>query len=177
MEDIILYASRYGTARRYAEALSAQSGLPALRAADAPPLADKRTIVYLGGLYADNVLGLRKAMRGLSLQDGQRLMLVTVGLTDPDAPGAKESIRDSLRRQLPAALFDRAELYHLRGGIDYAALSMGHRALMALMHRSLRGTPPERWTAQDRAVLETYGKQVDFTDFRALAPILAQLRR
>ena len=83
MENIILYGSKYGSTRRYAEALAEKTGIPAVRYEDAPGLSDKKTIVYLGGLYAGGVLGLSKTMRGFSLRDGQKLILVTVGLADP----------------------------------------------------------------------------------------------
>ena len=49
MEHIILYGSKYGSTRQYAEALSRQTGIPALRYQDAPNLSDKKTIIYLGG--------------------------------------------------------------------------------------------------------------------------------
>ena len=61
------------------------------------------------------------------------------------------------------------------GAIDYQKLSPGHRAAMALLYQSLRKTPPEKQTAEDQALVETYGKRVDFVDFSALSPILEAL--
>ena len=83
MSDIILYGSKYGSTRRYAIALSEQTGIPAIEYSHAPALSDKRVIVYLGGLYAGGVLGLAKTLRGLALREEQKLILVTVGLADP----------------------------------------------------------------------------------------------
>ena len=78
---------------------------------------------------------------------------------------------------IPTELLDRAKLFHLRGGIDYQKLSFGHRTMMKLLYQSLRRTPFEKQTAENRAFLETYGKQVDFTDFRALDPIIQAIQR
>ena len=80
MKNIILYGSQYGSTRRYAEKLSEQTGIPAISYKGAPGLSGMKTIIYLGGLYAGGVLGLAKTLRGVSLQDGQKLLLVTVGL-------------------------------------------------------------------------------------------------
>ena len=176
MDQIILYGSQYGSTRRYAEKLSEQSGIPAVSYKDAPALAGKRTIVYLGGLYAGGALGLAKSLRGFSPQAGQKLLLVTVGLADPKAPENREKLRASLQGQLPAALLARAKLFHLRGGIDYQKLSFAHRTVMKLLYHSLRKKPLEQQTAEDLAFLESYGKQVDFTDFAALEPILQAVR-
>lgn len=177
MEHIILYGSQYGSTRRYAVKLSEQTGIPAIRYKDAPDLSGIKTIIYLGGLYAGGVLGLTKTLRSLSLQDGQKLLLVTVGLADPNEPENQDNIRASLQRQLPAGMLDRAKIFHLRGGIDYQKLSFGHRTMMKLLYQSLRRTPLEKQTAENRALIETYGKQVDFTDFSALEPIVWEIQR
>ena len=177
MEPIIVYGSQYGSTRRYAEKLSEQTGIPAVSYKDAPALSDRKAVVYLGGLYAGGVLGLAKTLRSFSLQDGQKLLLVTVGLADPNEPENRDNIRACLQRQLPAELLDRAKLFHLRGGIDYQKLSFGHRTMMKLLYQSLRRTPLEKQTAENRALLETYGRQVDFTNFSDLAPILHEIQR
>ena len=38
-------------------------------------------------------------------------------------------------------------------------------------------TPFEKQTAENRALIETYGKQVDFTDIGALEPIIHEIQR
>ncbi len=177
MKEIILYGSQYGSARRYAEKLSEQTGIPAASYKDAPDLSNMKTIVYLGGLYAGGVLGLVKTLRGFSLRGGQKLLIVTVGLADPNEPENRDNIHASLQRQLPAELLDQAKVFHLRGGIDYQKLSFGHRTIMALLYQSLRRTPLEKQTAENRALIETYGKQVDFTDFGTLEPIIREIPR
>ena len=55
------------------------------------------------------------------------MVIVTVGLADVSDPENIRSIRRSLRRQVPQRVWDRAILFHLRGGIDYSRLSLRHR--------------------------------------------------
>lgn len=177
MKHIIVYGSQYGSTRRYAEKLSEQTGIPAVGYKDVPNLSDMKIIIYLGGLYAGGVLGLAKTLRNFSLQNGQKLILVTVGLADPNEPENQHNIRTSLQKQLPAGLLYQAKIFHLRGGIDYQQLSFGHRTMMKLLYQSLRRTPLEKQTAENRALIETYGKKVDFTDFGALEPIVLEIQR
>ena len=101
MKSVILYGSRYGSARRYAQELSKQTDIPAVSYQEAPPLSKLETIVYIGALYAGGVLGLARTLRSLSLRDGQRLVIVTVGLADPDIPQNRENIRNSLQNRFP----------------------------------------------------------------------------
>ncbi len=175
MENIIVYGSQYGSTRRYAQKLSEQTGIPAVSYKEAPVLSNRKIIVYLGSLYAGGVLGLAKTMRGVSLRSGQRLLIVTVGLADPNEAENQNNIRASLQKQLPSALLDRAKMFQLRGGIDYQRLSFGHRTMLKLLYQSLRKIPPEKQTAENQAFIETYGKQVDFTDFNTLEPIIREI--
>lgn len=176
MKSIILYGSRYGSARRYAQELSKQTDIPAVSYQEAPPLSKLETIVYIGALYAGGVLGLTKTLRRQSFGEHQRLVIVTVGLADPDILQNRENIRNALQKQIPAQLYGRAAVFHLRGAIDYQALSLGHRTMMALLHRSLQKKPAEEWSEEDKALMETYGKQADFVDFASLRPIINEIQ-
>ena len=176
MKSMILYGSHYGSARCYAQKLSEQTGIPAFSYRDAQKPFDLGTIVYLGGLYAGSVPGLKKTLRGLSLQAGQKLVIVTVGLANPEIPKNRENIRRSLQKQLSAGLFETAKIFYLRGALDYPKLSLQHRAMMAMLHRCLKNKPVAQWSDEDRLLMETYGKQVDFVDFDALQPIIEELQ-
>ena len=177
MDGIIVYGTKYGTARRYAEELSRLTGLSAIPCQGFRGLAERNILVYLGALYAGGVLGLKQTMKGLSLWEGQRLIVATVGLADPAEPQNRAHIRAALQKQLPPELLERAVVFHLRGGIDYAVLSPRHRAMMSAMCFSLRRKPARQRSAEDHALLETYGKQIDFTDLSALAPIAGEILR
>ena len=171
MKTIILYGSEYGATRRYAEKLAEQTGLPAVSYEKAGSLAGCEQVVYLGGLYAGGVKGLKKTMK--KLPAGVRLILVTVGLADVQDPKNIENIRRSVRQQVPADILQNAALFHLRGGIDYGKLNFTHKTMMTLLYNHAKKLPPEQQNAETRAMIETFGKQVDFVDLAALRPIAA----
>lgn len=115
MKSVILYGSRYGSARRYAQELSKQTDIPAVSYQEAPPLSKLETIVYIGALYAGGVLGLTKTLRRQSFGEHQRLVIVTVGLADPDILQNRENIRNALQKQIPAQLYGRAAFFPSAG--------------------------------------------------------------
>ena len=170
MQTIILYGSEYGTTKRYADELSRLTGLPAVSYEKAGSLAGCEQVVYLGGLYAGGVKGLKKTVKKLPAD--VRLILVTVGLADVQDPKNIENIRRSVRQQVPADILQNAEIFHLRGGIDYSKLSFTHKTMMKLLYNHARKLPPEKQTAETRAMIETFGTQVDFVDFSALEPVI-----
>ena len=90
---------------------------------------------------------------------------------DPALPENVRNIRASLDRQIPPDVRERTLFYHLRGGIRYDRLSLRHRVMMGMLRQTLLRRPAASLTEEDRLLLETYGKEVDFTDLSALEPI------
>lgn len=175
VNKIILYGSHYGTAKRYAEELSKRTGVPALPFAAAKHINEYDFIVYVGSLYAGGVLGLAKTARNIRSADGKRFIVATVGLADPADAKNTDRIRQGIRRQLPGEVFERAKLFHLRGGIDYSQLSALHRAMMSLVFRKAQRLPESQKTAEVRAMIDTYNRKVSFVDFSALEQIAAEM--
>ena len=173
MKGLIVYGSAYGSARRYAQELARRRGWPCVeyRQVTAKQLQEADCLIYGGGLYAGGVLGLRQTLRRLPDWTGKRLAVFTVGLSDPSQEETHRDIAQGLRRQLPPELCREEDWFFLRGGIDYSRLHLGHRAMMAALAAQLRCRPPKARTAEDQALLDTYGGKLDFVDLDALAPL------
>ena len=159
MDALILYGSRYGSARRYAEALSQKAASP-----PCPLTAQKSLRAFIPWCTSAACTpavcwASKKALRSLRTDGNFRLLLATVGVCDPALPENLENIRASLQKQLPARAlgahkaFSPARRTGLRSAFD------GHRAALTLLKRSLERTPRERWSAEDREFFETYGKK------------------
>ena len=174
MNQIIVYGSEYGTTKRYAEKLSQLSGIDAIGYEDVETLQNYNRIIYLGGLYAGGVKGLKRTVK--LIPPAAKLILVTVGLADVTDPENIRNIRQSVSKQVPAPLLQNTVLFHLRGGIDYSKLRVLHKTMMTLLYNKAKRLSDEKKTAEVRAMIETYNTKVDFVDYHALAPILAQIR-
>ena len=81
----------------------------------------------------------------------------------------------NVKKQLPENICNHASIFHLRGGIDYSCLNLKHRTMMALLYRKAKGLPEEKKTAEVRAMIDTYGKRVDFVDLSSLDPIIREI--
>ena len=172
MNGIILYGSRYGAARQYAQALEERTGLPAVSYAEVRDFGPFDTIVYVGGLYVGKTTGLAKTARRLPT-DHPFLLVATVGLADPANEDNLLSIRESLAKELSPGIFVRTAHVPLRGAIDYQALSTKHRLMMKGLCAILRRQPVTERTADTQALLDSYGNAVSFIDCDTLAPIEA----
>ena len=77
---IIIYGSKYGSTKLYAEQLSAITGIKCVSYKEAEGIQEYGRIIYMGALFAGNVLGLKKFAATITTQE---LIVVTVGLVDP----------------------------------------------------------------------------------------------
>ena len=174
-QTLITYGSQYGSTEHYARKFAACTGFPVLLYREAKHMADYARGVHFGALYAGGVLGLRQIAAQLSPE--AELILVTVGLSDEKNPENIQNIRSVLRRQLPENVFRRAQIFHLRGAIDYGKLSLRHRAMMALLYAKAKGLPAEERNAETQALIETYGKSVSFVDDTTLMELANRIER
>ena len=57
---IIIYGSKYGTAKRYAEEISKRTNIKLESYENLKNIEEYETIIYIGALYAGGVLGMAK---------------------------------------------------------------------------------------------------------------------
>ena len=175
MNEIIIYGSYYGTTKKYAEELSVKTGIKACSYKDIKDINTYITIIYLGGLYAGGVEGMKKTLKDLTDISNKKIIIATVGLADPNDKGNTDQIKSKMRSQISPDIYEKAEIFHLRGGIDYSKLSFLHKTMMNLVYKKALSVPEEEKTAEIRAMIETYNKQVDFVDLNSLDPIINSL--
>ena len=176
MNSIIVYGSHYGTTKQYAEELSKRTNIKAISFKKFnQQINDYDNIIYLGALYAGGVLGMSKTLKKLNNISNKKIIIATVGLSDPADEVNKNNIRNSIKNQIPKEVFERAKIFHLRGGIDYSKLNFVHKTMMKLLYNAVKNLPEEKQTAENRAMIETYNKIVNFIDFSRLDKIINEI--
>lgn len=172
---IIIYGSKYGTTRQYAEELSRRTGIEVVEYSDIEDINRYDTVIYLGALYAGSVLGLNKTLNKLRDINNKKVIIATVGLADPNDDENRKGITDNIKSQIYDCIYYRSKIFFLRGAIDYSKLNLKHRTMMAFINRKVKGMKEEEKTAEIRAVVETYGKKVDYVDFNVLDSIINEI--
>ena len=175
MSNIIIYGSHYGTTKQYAKELSRRTNIEAISFKNVKEINDYDNIIYLGGLYAGGVLGMSKTIKKLNNIVNKKIIIVTVGLSDPMDEVNKNNIRNNIKKQVSKEIFEKAKIFHLRGGIDYSKLNFKHKTMMKLLYNAVKNLPKEKQTAEDRAMIETYNQKVNFVDFSCLDKIINEI--
>lgn len=175
MSNIIIYGSHYGTTKQYAKELSRRTNIEAISFKNIKEINDYDNIIYLGGLYAGGVLGMSKTIKKLNNIANKKIIIVTVGLSDSTDEVNKNNIRNNIKKQVSKEIFEKAKIFHLRGGIDYSKLNFKHKTMMKLLYNAVKNLQKEKQTAEDRAMIETYNQKVNFVDFSSLDKIINEI--
>ena len=162
MSSIIIYGSHYGTTEKYAKELSKRTNIKAISYEKIKDINDYDTIIYIGGLYAGGVLGMSKTLKKLNEISNKNIVIITVGLADPTDETNINNIRNNIKNLISKEIFKRAKIFHLRGGID-------------LLYSAVKKLPKEKLTVENKAMIETYNKKVDFIDFSSLDKIINEI--
>ena len=173
---IIIYGSHYGTAKQYAEELSKRTNINADSYENIKSIDSYETIIYIGALYAGGVLGMAKTFKNISDCESKKIIIATVGLADPMDTKNTDNIKNNMKRQLSNEIYEKAYIYHLRGGIDYSKLKFAHKTMMSLLYKKAKALPEEKKTAEVRAMIDTYNQKVNFVDFSGLEKMIAAIQ-
>lgn len=163
-KTIIIYASKTGFSRRYAQWLAEDLGERAVSFRDRNTLRlqDFDTIILFGGLYAGQMSGLKWLQK--QPLAGKRLAAVAVGCAPVDNPGLPESMEQ---------LFGGApeiKGFYCQGGLDYEHMGGVDRIMMAALRRFLKNKPDQK------DMLEGISHSFDAADRAYLAPVAAWAR-
>lgn len=156
---LILYSSRYGAARQYAEWLAGERDCDLMPAAKVKltQLRPYQNLIWIGSVYVDKIEGLDSLQRYYRKLTDQRIAVLAVGA----AP-------DERALSLPGDLAE-LPLYYARGRWDTAALSAKDRLLVNMLKAALTRKPDSApaWMQE----LLTQEEPQDFMDRLYLEPL------
>ncbi len=175
MNAVVIYGSCYGSTQAYAEYIAQELSCPAVSAKEVTraDVEGRELIVFGGGAYAGSIAGAKRAAK-LEKYFGQaKLLCFVCGLADP----AKQKTQGEARMLFEKAFPRHAGMpvFCLRGNMDYARLSAGHRAMMAMLIAFLK-RKKER-SEEDEQLLATYGQKIEFLDLSTAQPLIEAAKR
>jgi len=175
---IVMYSSVYGTTKQYAEWIAEEIKGEAcdVKKVKQDTLKDYDIIILGGGLYAGMFKGLDIIKKNYEVIKDKKIIVFTCGLADVTYPENIASIHKRIAKVLTDDIVKDIKIFYLRGGLDYSKLSFLHKTMMAVMKKSVARIPEDKKTDDDRMLLETYGKTIDFMDRKSVGEILEYCR-
>jgi len=163
----VIYKSKYGATKRYAEWIAKDLNAELFEAAgmEAAKLAQYDMVVYGGGVYADGVSGVKLVMKNPC----KDLVVFTVGLTDPASGDFSALIKNNS--------LGNTKVFHLMGALDFENLKPLHKIGLSVLKKMLSKKDEKELTIIERTIIGSHGQKVDFVDRAAVAPIVEYVKK
>ncbi len=171
----VVYKSKYGSTEKYAKWIAEDLNADIHKAdkISIDALLSYDTIIYCGGLYAGGMLGFKKIKKHYDKLKDKNLIVAAVGATLK-----KEDEIDEVKNgNLTYEMADKVKFFILRGALNYKKMNPVDRLLMYLLVRSIKNKKHEALDNDSKGVLATYGKVVDFTNRKSIAPIVEYIKQ
>ncbi len=168
MKAIVIYRSKSGFARRYAEWIAAELKANLFEAAKVTPALWESydTVIYGGGLYAVGINGIELIKRNLDKLQGKKVIVFATG-----ASHVREAVISEVRdKNFTPEQQQQIRFFYLRGGFAYHKLRPLDKVLMNLMKWRLKRK--KRLTPDERGMLAAYDQPADFTDRRNITELV-----
>ena len=169
MKKLIVYRTKYGSVKQYAEWLAEETGADLVPEKELKPaqLAEYDVLVFGGRLYAGRIQGLAKLKVALSRLKDKKILVFAVGAVPPEDNPAGELAR----RNFKDASVLAAPLFVLPGKLMYSQLRRVDRMMVGMVSKMFSKKPEAERSPYENALAGAKGRDLDMTDRSAVKPI------
>ncbi len=169
MKTLVIYKSKSGYTKNYAEWISQELGADIYEASkvNAKMMAAYDTIIYGGGLYAVGINGVKLITKNFDRLKDKKIVVFATGAS----PTGEKVFEDVLNRNFSPTLQKQIRFFYLRGGFDFNKLTPLFKAVMSMMKRSLKNK--QNPTPDEAGMLAAFDQPVDFTDKKNIKALIS----
>ena len=171
-KSLIIYQSKYGATRKYADWLSERTGFDCAetKQANSDMLKGYDTIIYGGGIYASGIAGFSFIKKNIDLLTSKKLFVFCVGASPYDE-AAYQEVKKHNFKNISADI----PLFYYRGAWDENNMTFRDKNLCKMLHKAIAKKGPANYEPWMQALMGSVGQKSDWTDQSYLNPLLACL--
>lgn len=165
---VILYQSKYGATKKYAEWIVEATGFDCIRTkeADINKVAKYDAIILAGGIYASGIAGISFLKKNISTLKNKKIAVFCVGASPYDE-GALSQIREhNFKVELQGI-----PCYYGRGMWNEEKMSFIDRTLCKMLQKAVAKQEPDTFEPWQKALMDSIGEKSDWTDREYLKPL------
>lgn len=174
MKSIVIYNSKTGFTKRYAEWIGQAAACECveLKQAGKINLMEYDAVVFGGWFMAGKVTRLdwfKKKMPALA-SGGKKLLVYAVGATPAESP----DISVAMRKNFSDNEWGKVKVFYCPGGLNYDKMNFASKLVMKMLSKALssKKDATEAEKEQAKMVLSSY----DLSDKKYIEPLLAELK-
>lgn len=170
MNAIVIYKSKYGSTKAYAEWIAEALGCTAVEAkgVKAADLAGYDTIIYGGGLYAEMIAGVSLITKNFDALKEKKLVVFTTGLTPLDCRDYYDKM--VVEKNFKPHMMEKIKVFNFLGKMIIEELSLPHKAAIVALKKIMSGK--ENPSEMEKLLIKLCDESGDFTDRAAIADLI-----
>lgn len=165
---VVIYKSKYGATKKYAEWLAEDIGAELFSKDEfkIEMLANYDTIIYGGGIYGSRVSGLSLIKKNYNNLKNKNIIVFMVGASPYD-----EKAYIQLKEHNFSDELKNIKLFYLRGMFDLKSMSFRDKFLIGMLKGVLSKKDPLQFEPWEKAFVESMDKAADWTSRENLKEI------
>lgn len=169
---IILYQSKYGSTKKYADWLVEETGYDCVETknAKAANLQNYDVIILGGGVYASGIAGLQFIKKNIGRLADKKIAVFAVGASPYDEKAIMQIREMHFKDEL-----SNISLFYCRGAWDEEKMKFADRTLCKMLQKAVAKQNPEEYEPWQKALMCAVGQKCDWTDKSYLEPLLKHI--
>lgn len=174
MNGIILYQSKYGATKKYADWLSEATGFicTETKRARIEDIQNYDTIILGGGIYASGIAGLSFLKKHINVLKGKKIIVFCVGASPYEESAFQAVMQHNMKDGLSGI-----PCFYCRGAWDMASMSVIDRNLCKMLRKAVAKKAPSEYEIWEKALMAAGEDKCDWTDKKYILPILDELNK
>ena len=166
----VIYKSRYGSTKRYAEwiARDVHGDLFESSKIKIKDLVKYDVIVFGGSLHAVGINGVKLITNNFGQFKDKEIIVFATGCS----PVKEEAITAVVESNFNIDIKESIKFFYLRGAFNYSKLNFIDKMMMAALKRKLNAKKQEDLYEDSKGLLAAYNNPVDWTDEKAIIPLV-----
>lgn len=173
MSGIILYQSKYGATKRYADWLAEETRFDCMETKKAKIETVKLydTIILGGGIYASGIAGLSFLKKHIKELQGKRIVVFCDGASPYDADAFAQIVAHNMKDVLTGL-----PCFYCRGAWNMERMNVVDRNLCKMLKKAVIKKNPDEYEPWEKGLMEAGDGKCDWTDKSYITPILEAIR-
>lgn len=169
MKGIILYQSKYGATKKYAQWLKELTGFDCAetKKAAVKMLAGYDTVILGGGIYASGIAGLPFLKKNFAALKDKKTAVFCVGASPYEEDAFRQIVAHNFTGDIRGV-----PCFYCRGAWDESAMSLPDRTLCKMLQKAVAKKDPADYEVWEKALMCAAGQNCDWTDRKYLKPVL-----
>ena len=174
MNGIILYQSKYGATKKYADWISEETGFKCVetKSTNIKEVEEYDNIILGGGIYAMGIAGLSFLKKNIEKLSGKNIIVYFCCASPYDEEAVKQIRTHNMTDKLSGI-----PVFYCRGAWDMDSMSFKDRTLCKMLRKAVSKKNPDDYEIWEKAIMEAGEKKCDWTDKKYVEPILECIKK